>query len=106
LGYCIYICFASVLGDLGFRGENLTISLLGFNVGVEIGQMLIIAMIFPILYLIREKKFYPKFIVIASIILIVLSLDWVLLRGFNIDTGLDNFIRSIRFNLARWLNLR
>ena len=98
--------FASVLGDLGFRGENLTVSLLGFNVGVEIGQMLIIAGIFPILFFIRKSRRYQKFIVIASILLIILSIDWVLLRGFNIDTGLDYFIRSIRFNIARWLNLR
>ena len=34
--------FASVLGDIGLTGEYLTLSLLGFNLGVEIGQIVII----------------------------------------------------------------
>jgi hypothetical protein len=48
--------FASVLGDLGLSSENLTISLLGFNVGVEIGQLIIIMLIFPVLFLLRKTK--------------------------------------------------
>ncbi len=98
--------FASVLGDLGFKGEHLTLTLLGFNIGVEIGQLVIIAAIFPILYLFRKSRQYPKFLVGMSVILILMSLNWVLERGFEIDSGLDHFIREQRFQLAKWLGIR
>jgi hypothetical protein len=98
--------FASVLGDLGYGGENLVLSLLGFNIGVEIGQVVIIALIFPLLYFMRNLKMYPKFLVVMSILLIVISLNWVLERGFEIDTGLDYLMRKTRFEFARWLGLR
>jgi hypothetical protein len=42
--------FASVLGSLGLGTDHLVLSLLGFNVGVEIGQVAIIAAVFPVLF--------------------------------------------------------
>ncbi|BFP39392.1 HupE/UreJ family protein [Flavobacteriaceae bacterium GF1] len=98
--------FASVLGDLGFNGEHLVLSLLGFNIGVEIGQVVIIAAIFPFLFLIRKRKLYPKFLVFMSVLLILMSLNWILERGFEIDFGVDHFIRKVRFELARWFGIR
>ena len=93
--------FASVLGDLGFRGEYLTLSLLGFNLGVEIGQVVIIALIFPFLYLIRKMRVYQPFIATASALLIVISLYWMIERSFDVDYPVDEAIinftkRSIR----------
>jgi len=86
--------FASVLSDLGLTSEFLTLSLLGFNVGVEIGQLVIIAMIFPVLFLIRKMKMYPKILVYGSIVLIVISLYWFIERAFDIDLLLEGYIRS------------
>ncbi|WP_422105253.1 HupE/UreJ family protein [Winogradskyella sp.] len=98
--------FASVLGDLGFNGEHLTLSLLGFNIGVEIGQVAIIAAIFPILYLLRKLKLYPKFLVYLSLILIIISLYWVVERVFDIDLPIDNYIMKRGYEFAVWLGLR
>lgn len=80
--------FASVLGEKGLSGDFLTISLLGFNVGVEIGQVLIICAIFPILFLLRSLKIYPKILLFGSIVLIFISLYWSIERGFDIDLPL------------------
>jgi len=81
--------FASVLGEKGLGGEYLVLSLLGFNVGVEFGQLLIIAGIFPILFLIRNFGFYPKLLTYGSVALILISLNWTVERlfGFNIPLG-------------------
>ncbi|MFS4467934.1 HupE/UreJ family protein [Maribacter sp. 2210JD10-5] len=98
--------FASVLSDLGLTNESLTISLLGFNVGVEIGQLVIIAMIFPILYLIRNKKIYPKILLYGSIFLIIVSLYWCIERIFDIDLGVEYFIKSKLYDLAVYLGLK
>ncbi|WP_345271868.1 HupE/UreJ family protein [Flaviramulus aquimarinus] len=98
--------FASVLGELGFNGEHLTLSLLGFNIGVEIGQLAIIAAIFPLLFLIRKLKLYPKFLVYLSVLLIIISLYWLIERAFDIDLPLDDYIRKYGFEFAVWLGLR
>ncbi|HET8736173.1 MAG TPA: HupE/UreJ family protein [Pricia sp.] len=98
--------FASVLGDLGFKGEYLALSLFGFNLGVEIGQVVIIALIFPVLYYMRRLKLYPKFMFWLSILLIVVSLYWLVERGFDINLPVDDFIRKYGYKFAVFLGLR
>ncbi len=84
--------FASVLGDLGLTGEYMVLSLLGFNLGVEIGQLAIIAVIFPILYFLRTTKYYGRILVYGSLLLIVISVYWIIERGFDIDMPVDDAI--------------
>lgn len=98
--------FASVLADLGLSNENLGISLFGFNVGVEIGQLLIIAMMFPILFLLRKTKFYRYILLFGSILLIIISLYWGVERIFDVDLGIEKqitkFIRDILVSIGLW----
>ena len=98
--------FASVLGDLGIKGEFLAMTLFGFNLGVEIGQVAIIALIFPILFFIRKIKFYPRFLVYLSVLLIVISLYWFVERAFDYDMVLDEKIRRFGGDILRALGLR
>lgn len=77
--------FASVLGEKGLSGDFMVLSLLGFNVGVEIGQVLIICLAFPVLFLLRPYKIYPKILFFGSILLIFISLYWGIERGFDVD---------------------
>jgi hypothetical protein len=98
--------FASVLSDLGLTGEFLTLSLLGFNLGVEIGQLVIIIGIFPLLYLIRNYNFYPKFLVYTSVLLILISLYWFIERVFDIDLYIDDYLFQFAYNTAKWLGLK
>lgn len=87
--------FASVLGEKGLSGDYLVPSLLGFNIGVEIGQVLIICLIFPVLYLIRRNRFYPKLITYGSALLIVIALYWFIERGFEVDLPAGAYLRNI-----------
>jgi hypothetical protein len=98
--------FASVLGELGFKGEFLSLSLFGFNLGVELGQVFIILMIFPVLYFMRRLKFYPKLMLWLSILLIVVSLYWVFERAFEINLPVDDYIRREGYKIAVYLGLR
>lgn len=97
--------FASVLGDLGFKGEYLSLSLVGFNVGVEIGQIVIIALIFPILYFIRKRKIYPKLLVGLSVLLILVSAYWFIERAFDVDLPLDEIVNRNLYPIARFIGL-
>lgn len=87
--------FASVLGEKGLSGEFMAYSLLGFNVGVELGQLLIVCAIFPILFLLRKTKFYPYFITWGSALLILLSLHWVVERAFDFNFKFFNLFKDI-----------
>ncbi|PHI20712.1 hypothetical protein CEQ90_06580 [Lewinellaceae bacterium SD302] len=87
--------FASVLGEKGLGGDYLIYSLLGFNIGVEVGQLLIICAAFPLIYLIRGTKFYRYFILIGSFLLIWIALHWTIERGFDVDIRLVSTVRNL-----------
>ena len=63
--------FASVLADLGLPKSALVVALLGFNVGVELGQVAIVAAFLPLAYAIRGSTFYHRVILLGGSGLIV-----------------------------------
>jgi hypothetical protein len=87
--------FASVLGEKGLGGDYIILSLLGFNGGVEIGQVAIIAGIFPVLYFLRTFSIYPKILTYGSGLLILISLHWSIERFFEINIPLGRWLDSI-----------
>ncbi len=73
--------FASAMGDLQFRTVLIERILIMFNVGVEVGQLAIVIVVFPLLYLMRKSPYYQKLIVWPlSIVSIILSTYWLLER--------------------------
>ena len=77
--------FASVMGELPFRVvNNLALkSVLCFNVGVEIGQIVIVMALFPLLYLFRTHEAYPLVGVRgASAVLALVAGFWFVQRAF------------------------
>jgi hypothetical protein len=87
--------FASVLGDLGLGTEHLVLSLLGFNLGVEIGQVAIIAAIFPVLFLLRRLRVYDLVLRVGSVALIAIGLLWVAERTMGFNIPLVAIVRSV-----------
>lgn len=87
--------FASVLGEKGLSGDYMVLSLLGFNVGVEVGQLLIVFAIFPVLFLIRKSKWYPAIIKYGSVLLILIALHWTIERAFGINLRLGDAILNL-----------
>ena len=78
--------FASVMADIGMTGEFMALSVLGFNIGVELGQVAIIAVVFPILYLIRKQRWYvPVVVRLGSMFLIGLACIWLVERLLGIE---------------------
>ncbi len=78
--------FADVLAELGVTSRNAVLSLFGFNLGVELGQLMIIAVVFPGLYLLRKQRFYPSFVMkIGALLLGAMSLYWFIERAFDVN---------------------
>ena len=73
--------FASVMGELQFRNVLIERIVVMFNVGVEVGQVAIVAVVFPILYLLRNSRYYRQFVVIpVSILASAVAFFWLLQR--------------------------
>ena len=52
--------FSSVLRELGLPAQGLVLSLLGFNLGVELGQALVVAAALPALWLLRGSRWESR----------------------------------------------
>lgn len=76
--------FASVLGELGLNRSNLAIGLLGFNVGVELGQLAVVGLFVPFSFMFRRTQFYRASLVPAGAVAIaLLSLYWFAVRALG-----------------------
>ena len=77
--------FASVLTDLGLPQQALVLALVGFNVGVEIGQLAIVAVFLPLAFSLRSTGFYRVGVLKAgSVLVAVLAGWWFLQRAFDL----------------------
>jgi len=76
--------FASALADLGLPQGALALALVGFNLGVEVGQMAIVTAFVPIAFALRGTVFYRRwFMPIGSVIIAIVALYWFLQRAFD-----------------------
>jgi hypothetical protein len=74
--------FAGVLADLGLPQDALVRALVGFNVGVELGQLAIVAVFFPAAFALRRTAFYRIVLLRGgSAVVLVLALRWAWERG-------------------------
>ncbi|PMQ08363.1 HupE/UreJ family protein [Janthinobacterium sp. AD80] len=76
--------FASVLRDLGLPQGSLLASLFGFNVGVEIGQLAIVAAFLPLAWLLRKTWFYRQVLTVGSLAIAVVAAVWLVERMADI----------------------
>jgi HupE / UreJ protein len=75
--------FSNVLGDLGVGGTRLVAALLGFNVGVEVGQAAIVAAFLPLAYALRRTWLYRR---------AVLGLGSLTIAGVATYWAIDRFL--------------
>jgi hypothetical protein len=77
--------FANILKDLGLPQNMLLLTLLAFNLGVEIGQLAIVSGFLPVAYWLRRTQWYRKvFITLGSSLIAMLACIWLLERSLNL----------------------
>ncbi len=72
--------FAGLLKEIQIPVDKFLSSLFSFNLGIEIGQLMIITIALPILYIIKDKNWYPKFIKMVALLMAILATYWVIER--------------------------
>jgi hypothetical protein len=77
--------FASVLADLGLPQGTLALALVGFNVGVEGGQLVIVLAFLPLAYAVRRSWFYRRGVMVGgSLAIAALAAVWLAERVFDL----------------------
>ena len=77
--------FAGVLMGLGLPQGALVLALVGFNLGVEIGQLALVAAFLPSAFLFRETTFYRRVLVVGgSAAIVVIAALWMVERSLDV----------------------
>ncbi len=87
--------FASLVSGLDVSRGTQLVSLLGRNVGIEIGQTVVVLMLFPALFLLRRTRIYRPLFVGISILLTGVALLWTIERLFQTDVGINAFVDPV-----------
>jgi hypothetical protein len=77
--------FATVLTDLGLPRGALALALVGFNVGVELGQLAIVLLFLPLAFALRRTGFYRHWVMTGgSLVIALLASWWLVERAFAV----------------------
>ena len=77
--------FASVLGELNLPAAQFAWALLQFNLGLELGQLMIVLSATGVLYLVRHQPGYPRWgIGAGSAAAMLMGVLWFVERTANV----------------------
>jgi hypothetical protein len=77
--------FASVLADLGLPRGSLVAALLGFNLGVEAGQLALVLLCLPLAFAARGSLLYRRYAFGAgSALIALLGVAWLVERSLDL----------------------
>jgi hypothetical protein len=94
--------FASALRDLGLPSNALALALAlaGFNLGVETGQLAIVAAVLPLAFALRQTWLYRRLALpVGSAAVALLALVWCLERGLNINLLQTSVARGVAISM-------
>lgn len=77
--------FAGILRQLGLPRDGLAGALLSFNIGVEVGQVLVVLALFPLLVLLDRSESAPRIKAILSMAILLFGVCWLFDRAFALD---------------------
>lgn len=72
--------FASILRALQLPTDALLVSLLSFNLGVELGQVAIVLLAYPFIAIVQRVRYRRAIVVAVSLATLVLALVWLVER--------------------------
>jgi hypothetical protein len=77
--------FASVLADLGLPQNALLLALVGFNLGVEVGQLAVVSAFLPAAYALRATWFYRRVVLAGgSAAIVTIAGVWLAERTLDL----------------------
>ena len=87
--------FAGFVQGLDLDQGTKMVSLLGRNVGIEIGQAVVVLLLFPALFALRRTRWYRILFVGGSIALAIISVAWMVERLFDQDLSVGRLVDPV-----------
>ena len=81
-GFIHGLAFASILMEMRFSNHFLVWSILGFNVGIELMQLLIILLVFPFIFWLSKKAYYHRVRKVGALLSFLMAGYWLIERIF------------------------
>jgi len=89
------LSFASALNELGVTGWYRLISVLGFNLGIEVMQLAVVTVTLPALLLLSRTRFYSAFRITGASFACVASCAWIVERVLDEPNPISQGIESL-----------
>ena len=74
------MAFSTTLSALNLSGSQLALSLLGFNVGIEIMQLAVVLLVLPPLLVLSRTRVYRPVRLVAALVTGIAAVGWLLDR--------------------------
>ena len=95
------LAFATVLSVLNLDASVMVLSILGFNIGIEIMQLFVVILIIPWLILLSQTPVYKWVRIVWSLLAGTASLAWILERVLEKPNKISILIQS-NYEYAPW----
>lgn len=79
------LAFATLIGRFGLEPIQKAQSILGFNIGIELVQILVVAIVTPALIVMARTRFYPIFRTTCAALAGIAALAWIVERVFRVE---------------------
>lgn len=89
------LAFATVLSELHLNAGAMALSLLGFNIGIELMQLFVIALVVPWLILLSLTPFYQWFRRTGAALASVAAVAWIAERVSGTPNIIGGFVQNI-----------
>jgi len=95
------LAFASILSNLNLGAGPMALSVLGFNIGIELMQLFVIALIAPWLILLGQTSVYKLIRIIGAVFSGVAAIAWIAERSLAQSNIITQTVQKVAEN-AQW----
>jgi hypothetical protein len=96
------LAFATLIGRFGLEPLQKAKSILGFNLGIELVQLMVVAAVMPALVLLARTRWYPAVRSTGAVFAGIAATAWILERALGIDNPVGRAIDA-GLGHAPWL---
>jgi hypothetical protein len=95
------LAFAAALSELHLTPSAMAFSILGFNIGIELMQLFVVALVVPWLMLLSQTAFYSALRIAGAVAAAIAAIAWIVER----ITGNPNQIAVFVQNVSQYAHL-
>ena len=95
------LAFATLIGRFGLDPLQKAKSILGFNIGIELVQLMVVAATMPALVLLARTRFYPAFRTAAAALAGAAAIAWTIERSLGAENPVGQIQTNASFAVGR-----